>query len=95
MALASSRTASAWALGGSALYLAPMVVADTTPHMLCMREETFGPFASIARFQDEAQALECGVVGINTAGSPQERASFEGVKQSGLGRESSQHGIED
>lgn len=41
------------------------------------------------------EALEFGMVGINTAALANEMAPFGGVKQSGLGREGSRHGIED
>jgi succinate-semialdehyde dehydrogenase/glutarate-semialdehyde dehydrogenase len=40
-------------------------------------------------------ALEYGVVGINTGVISYEGAPFGGVKQSGLGREGSRHGIDD
>jgi len=42
-----------------------------------------------------AEALEYGMVGINTGLISTEVAPFGGVKQSGLGREGSHHGIED
>ena len=42
-----------------------------------------------------SQALEYGMVGINTGLISNEVAPFGGVKQSGLGREGSKHGIED
>ncbi|XHO07295.1 Glutarate-semialdehyde dehydrogenase (plasmid) [Ralstonia syzygii] len=42
-----------------------------------------------------AEALECGMVGINTGIIAAEHVPFGGVKQSGLGREGSEHGIED
>ncbi len=41
------------------------------------------------------EALEYGMVGINTGLISTEVAPFGGVKQSGLGREGSQHGIEE
>lgn len=41
------------------------------------------------------EALEHGMVGINTGVISTEVAPFGGVKQSGLGREGSRHGIED
>lgn len=41
------------------------------------------------------EALEYGIVGINTGLISNEVAPFGGVKQSGLGREGSEHGIED
>jgi len=42
-----------------------------------------------------AEALECGMVGINTGLISNEVAPFGGVKQSGVGREGSSHGIDD
>jgi succinate-semialdehyde dehydrogenase/glutarate-semialdehyde dehydrogenase len=42
-----------------------------------------------------AEALETGMVGINTGLISTEVAPFGGVKQSGLGREGSRHGLED
>ena len=42
-----------------------------------------------------AEALEYGMVGVNTGLISTEVAPFGGVKQSGLGREGSRHGIED
>ncbi len=42
-----------------------------------------------------AEALEAGIVGINTGLISTEVAPFGGVKQSGLGREGSRHGLED
>jgi succinate-semialdehyde dehydrogenase/glutarate-semialdehyde dehydrogenase len=42
-----------------------------------------------------AEALEAGIVGINTGIISNEVAPFGGVKQSGLGREGSKYGIED
>jgi len=42
-----------------------------------------------------ADALESGMVGVNTGLISNEIAPFGGVKQSGLGREGSRYGIED
>lgn len=42
-----------------------------------------------------SEALEYGMVGVNTAALANEAAPFGGVKQSGLGREGSRYGIED
>src|SRR5690606_27900779 len=41
------------------------------------------------------EALEFGVVGVNTGVISYEGAPFGGVKQSGLGREGSRHGLDD
>ncbi|MEG1209561.1 MAG: NAD-dependent succinate-semialdehyde dehydrogenase [Leclercia sp.] len=48
-----------------------------------------------ARIWRVAEQLEYGMVGINTGLISNEVAPFGGVKQSGLGREGSEHGIED
>ena len=42
-----------------------------------------------------AEALEYGIVGINTGIISTEVAPFGGMKQSGIGREGSKYGIED
>lgn len=49
----------------------------------------------LARTWRIGEALEAGMVGINTGRISTEVAPFGGVKQSGLGREGSRHGIED
>ena len=42
-----------------------------------------------------AEALEYGMVGINSGVISTEVAPFGGVKESGLGREGSRHGVEE
>ncbi|ODT58148.1 NAD-dependent succinate-semialdehyde dehydrogenase [Paracoccus sp. SCN 68-21] len=42
-----------------------------------------------------AEALEFGMVGLNTGALSMATAPFGGIKQSGMGREGSRHGIED
>ncbi|MEJ8825289.1 aldehyde dehydrogenase family protein [Variovorax humicola] len=42
-----------------------------------------------------SEALECGTVGMNTGAISTAVAPFGGVKESGLGREGSSHGIEE
>jgi succinate-semialdehyde dehydrogenase/glutarate-semialdehyde dehydrogenase len=49
----------------------------------------------IARVWRVAEALEYGIVGINTGLISTEVAPFGGVKESGLGREGSKYGIDD
>jgi len=49
----------------------------------------------LARTFRMAEALECGIVGINTGLISTEVAPFGGVKQSGIGREGSKHGLDD
>ena len=49
----------------------------------------------LSRVWRVAEALEAGIVGINTGLISTEVAPFGGVKQSGLGREGSSHGLDD
>ena len=49
----------------------------------------------LSRVWRVAEALEVGMVGVNTGLISTEVAPFGGVKQSGFGREGSRHGIED
>jgi len=49
----------------------------------------------IGRITRVQEALEYGIIGVNTGIISTEVAPFGGVKQSGLGREGSRHGIED
>ena len=49
----------------------------------------------VGRIWRVAEALESGIVGVNTGIISTEVAPFGGIKQSGLGREGSKYGIED
>lgn len=49
----------------------------------------------LSRVTKVSEALEYGIVGVNTGIISTEVAPFGGVKQSGLGREGSHHGIDD
>jgi succinate-semialdehyde dehydrogenase/glutarate-semialdehyde dehydrogenase len=49
----------------------------------------------LSRVWRVAEALEAGMVGINTGLISTEVAPFGGVKQSGLGREGSHYGLDD
>ncbi|MEO7743949.1 MAG: NADP-dependent succinate-semialdehyde dehydrogenase [Usitatibacter sp.] len=49
----------------------------------------------LARVWRVAEALEAGIIGVNTGLISTEVAPFGGVKQSGLGREGSRYGIDD
>ena len=49
----------------------------------------------LSRVHKVSEALEYGIVGVNTGIISTEQAPFGGVKQSGLGREGSHHGIEE
>ena len=106
------------------LYYEPTVLADVTPDMKIMHEETFGPVAGIAAFDDEADvlaaannteyglvayvftneiararrvtdALEYGMVAINTVKLTGAPIPFGGIKQSGVGREGSRYGLDE
>lgn len=49
----------------------------------------------VGRVWRVAEALECGIVGINEGIISSELAPFGGVKESGIGREGSKYGIDD
>jgi succinate-semialdehyde dehydrogenase/glutarate-semialdehyde dehydrogenase len=49
----------------------------------------------IGRVFRVSEALECGMVGVNTGLISTEVAPFGGIKASGLGREGSKYGIDD
>lgn len=49
----------------------------------------------VGRIWRVAEALEYGIVGINEGTTSNELAPFGGIKESGLGREGSRHGIEE
>lgn len=51
--------------------------------------------SNLKRVWHVAEALEYGMVGINTGRMSSEAAPFGGIKQSGIGREGSRHGLED
>ncbi|AZO22548.1 NAD-dependent succinate-semialdehyde dehydrogenase [Mesorhizobium sp. M1E.F.Ca.ET.045.02.1.1] len=51
--------------------------------------------SNLKRVWQVAEALEYGMVGINTGRMSSEAAPFGGIKQSGIGREGSRHGLED
>ena len=49
----------------------------------------------IGRITRVSEALECGILGVNAGVIATEHVPFGGVKQSGLGREGSRHGMEE
>ena len=53
------------------------------------------PLARSEEHERVAEALESGMVGVNTGLITTEVAPFGGVKESGLGREGSHHGMEE
>jgi succinate-semialdehyde dehydrogenase/glutarate-semialdehyde dehydrogenase len=81
--------------------LAPIFKFSSEAEAISMANDTqFGLAAyfysqNIGRIWRVAEALEYGMVGINEGLITNEVAPFGGVKESGLGREGSQHGIED
>jgi succinate-semialdehyde dehydrogenase/glutarate-semialdehyde dehydrogenase len=81
--------------------LAPLFKFDNEDDVIAMANDTIFGLASyfyakdLSRVYKVAEALEYGIVGVNTGIISTEVAPFGGVKQSGLGREGSHHGIED
>ncbi|MGR3694212.1 MAG: NAD-dependent succinate-semialdehyde dehydrogenase [Sagittula sp.] len=81
--------------------LAPLFKFDDVDDVIEMANDTIFGLASyfyakdLSRVYKVAEALEYGIVGVNTGIISTEVAPFGGVKQSGLGREGSHHGIED
>ncbi len=81
--------------------VAPLFRFKTEADAIALANDTeFGLAAyfygrDIARVWRVAEALETGIVGVNTGIISTEVAPFGGVKQSGLGREGSKYGIEE
>ncbi len=81
--------------------VAPLFRFKTDDEVIAMANDTEFGLASyffsrdIGRIWKVAEALEYGMVGVNTGMISTEVAPFGGVKQSGLGREGSHHGIDD
>ncbi|TNE30502.1 MAG: NAD-dependent succinate-semialdehyde dehydrogenase [Alphaproteobacteria bacterium] len=81
--------------------LAPVIRFDTEEEAIAMANDTeFGLAAyfysrDLSRVWRVAEAIESGMVCINSGILSTEVAPFGGVKQSGLGREGSRHGIDD
>ncbi|WBH16315.1 NAD-dependent succinate-semialdehyde dehydrogenase [Sphingomonas radiodurans] len=81
--------------------LAPIIRFDDEADVIAMANDTpFGLAAyfyarDIGRIWRVGEALEAGIVGVNTGLISTEVAPFGGVKASGLGREGSRYGIED
>jgi succinate-semialdehyde dehydrogenase/glutarate-semialdehyde dehydrogenase len=81
--------------------VAPLFRFTTEAQAIEMANDTEFGLASyfysrdIGRIMRVAEALECGIVGINEGLISTEVAPFGGVKSSGLGREGSKYGIED
>ncbi len=81
--------------------LAPLFKFGSDDEVIRLANDTeFGLAAyfysrDIGRVWKVAEALEYGMVGVNTGLISNEVAPFGGVKQSGLGREGSHYGIDD
>jgi succinate-semialdehyde dehydrogenase / glutarate-semialdehyde dehydrogenase len=81
--------------------VAPLLRFETEADAIRMANDT--PFGLAAYFYTRdlgrafrvAEALEAGIVGVNEGLTSTELAPFGGVKESGLGREGSRHGIEE
>jgi succinate-semialdehyde dehydrogenase / glutarate-semialdehyde dehydrogenase len=81
--------------------VAPLFKFKTEEEVIAQANDT--PFGLAAYFYARdlgrvwrvAEALECGIIGINEGIISNEVAPFGGYKQSGLGREGSHHGIEE
>ncbi len=81
--------------------VAPLFKFDDEAQVIAMANDTEFGLAGyfyardLGRVWRVAEALEYGIVGINTGIISTEVAPFGGVKQSGLGREGSKYGAED
>lgn len=81
--------------------VAPLFRFESEAEAIAMANDTeFGLAAyfftrDVARCWRVGEALEYGMVGINTGLISNEVAPFGGIKQSGIGREGSKYGIED
>lgn len=80
---------------------APLFKFTDTADVIAQANDTIYGLAAyfyandLSRVTKVAEALEYGIVGVNTGIISTEVAPFGGVKQSGLGREGSSHGIEE
>ena len=87
--------------GGALRPLAPLFRFETEQEVIDKANATIFGLAAyfyardVGRITRVQEALEYGIVGVNTGIISTEVAPFGGVKQSGLGREGSRHGIED
>ncbi|MEZ2127156.1 MULTISPECIES: NAD-dependent succinate-semialdehyde dehydrogenase [unclassified Sinorhizobium] len=81
--------------------VAPLFRFDTVEDVIRQANDTeFGLAAyffagDLKKVWRVAEALEYGMIGINTGIISAETAPFGGIKQSGLGREGSRHGVDD
>ncbi len=81
--------------------IAPIIRFETAEQVIAEANDTIYGLAAyfyaenLKRVWHVAEALEYGMVGINTGRMSSEAAPFGGIKQSGIGREGSRHGLED
>ncbi len=81
--------------------VAPLFAFDDVDDVIAMANDTEFGLASyfyardLSRVWKVAEALEYGMVGVNTGLISTAEAPFGGVKSSGLGREGSKYGIEE
>jgi succinate-semialdehyde dehydrogenase/glutarate-semialdehyde dehydrogenase len=81
--------------------VAPLYVFDTEEEAVAMANDTPYGLASyffsnsVSRVWRVAEALEYGMVGINTGIMSAESAPFGGMKESGVGREGSKYGMDE
>jgi succinate-semialdehyde dehydrogenase/glutarate-semialdehyde dehydrogenase len=81
--------------------LAPLIRFETTEEAIRLANDTEFGLASYIYTRDLAlswkmsEALEYGIVGLNTGLISTAEAPFGGIKSSGFGREGSHFGIED
>ena len=81
--------------------LAPVFKFETEQEAIAMANDTDSGLAAyyftsdLGRTWRVGEALEYGVVGVNTGVISYEGAPFGGVKESGIGREGSMHGIDE
>ena len=81
--------------------VAPLIRFKTEEEAVAMANDT--PFGLAAYFYTQdyarswrvAEALECGIVGLNEGIISTELAPFGGIKESGVGREGSKYGVDD
>lgn len=81
--------------------VAPIIRFETMEDVILQANDTIYGLAAyfyateLKKVWRVAEALEYGMIGINTGRMSSEAAPFGGLKQSGIGREGSRHGAED
>lgn len=81
--------------------VAPLFRFESEEEVIAMANDTEFGLAGyfytrdLARSWRVAEALECGIIGVNTGIISTEVAPFGGIKESGTGREGSKYGLDD